>query len=98
MDIYAPNRKIIIERLKGKKTLITGGASGIGAAISECFLNEGARVIVLVRSPDKLEEIRKKFPVCEDDGWQVDLDELKQAVMPHAQDTKKLEVIGGGLA
>ena len=61
MDIYVPYREIIMERLKGKKTLVTGGASGIGASITERFLNEGARVIVLSRSSDKLEAIRKKF-------------------------------------
>lgn len=54
-----------MERLKGKKTLVTGGASGIGASITERFLNEGARVIVLGRSSDKLEAISKKFPTLD---------------------------------
>jgi meso-butanediol dehydrogenase/(S,S)-butanediol dehydrogenase/diacetyl reductase len=54
-----------MERLKGKKTLVTGGASGIGASITERFLNEGARVIVLSRSADKLEAISKKFPTLD---------------------------------
>ena len=65
MDIYPPYREIIMERLKRKKTLITGGASGIGASITERFLNEGAQVIVLSRSSDKLEAIRNKFPNLE---------------------------------
>jgi NAD(P)-dependent dehydrogenase (short-subunit alcohol dehydrogenase family) len=51
-----------MERLKGKKTLVTGGTSGIGAAITERFLNEGARVIVLSSNPDKLAAISKKYP------------------------------------
>jgi len=51
-----------MERLKGKKTLITGGTSGIGAATTERFLNEGARVIVLSRNRDKLAAISKKYP------------------------------------
>ncbi len=54
-----------MERLKGKKTLITGGASGIGAAITERFLNEGAKVIVLGRNSAKLEAIRKEFPTLD---------------------------------
>jgi 3-oxoacyl-[acyl-carrier protein] reductase len=50
-----------MERLKGKKTLITGGTSGIGAATTERFLNEGASVIVLSSNFDKLAAISKKI-------------------------------------
>ena len=38
-------------RLKGKCAIVTGGASGIGAAIVEAFTREGARVVVA--DPDK---------------------------------------------
>lgn len=33
-------------QLTGKNVLITGGATGIGRAIAQCFLDEGARVVV----------------------------------------------------
>jgi len=48
-------------RLGGKKILVTGGTSGIGDAITGRCLNEGARVIVLSRSLEKLEAIKNKY-------------------------------------
>lgn len=43
--------------LDGQSVLVTGGASGLGRAIVERFLDEGARVAVLDRSPDRLAEL-----------------------------------------
>ncbi|MBV8683637.1 MAG: 3-(cis-5,6-dihydroxycyclohexa-1,3-dien-1-yl)propanoate dehydrogenase [Caulobacteraceae bacterium] len=40
--------------LDGEVVLITGGASGLGRAIVERFLDEGARVTVLDRTPERL--------------------------------------------
>ncbi|CAG7964326.1 unnamed protein product [Penicillium nalgiovense] len=49
-------------RLAGRKCMITGGTSGIGFAIAERFLQEGASTIVLVgRSQTRLEEAAKKL-------------------------------------
>lgn len=38
--------------LSNKRTLITGGASGIGKATVRRFLEEGAQVIVIDRDED----------------------------------------------
>lgn len=44
--------------LDGDRVLITGGASGIGRAVVDRFVEEGARVVVLDRSEDGLKELR----------------------------------------
>lgn len=44
-------------RLKGKSVVITGASSGIGRAITERFVNEGAKVIAVARRAERLEEL-----------------------------------------
>jgi 2-keto-3-deoxy-L-fuconate dehydrogenase len=46
-----------MEELKGLRALVTGGASGIGLAIVQAFLAEGAQVAALDRVPDKPAEV-----------------------------------------
>jgi meso-butanediol dehydrogenase/(S,S)-butanediol dehydrogenase/diacetyl reductase len=48
--------------LKDKRVLITGGASGIGAATAARFLEEGSRVCVLDRDPQACEQIKRELP------------------------------------
>jgi len=49
--------------LSGEVVLITGGASGLGRAIVERFLEEGAQVAVLDRTPDRLGELAGQVEV-----------------------------------
>jgi len=58
--------------LKGKVALITGGGSGIGTAIAERFVADGAKVCITGRRKEMLEEVAKSLPsgtvvICQGD-------------------------------
>lgn len=53
-------------RLAGKRAIITGGSTGIGAAIAKRFLNEAAEVAVWSNNPDNLRAIKKDLPKLAD--------------------------------
>ncbi len=50
-----------MNRLKGKRALITGGTTGIGLETARAFLNEGARVAVTGKNPVTLEAARHEL-------------------------------------
>ncbi|MBV1875214.1 MAG: SDR family NAD(P)-dependent oxidoreductase, partial [Cycloclasticus sp.] len=45
--------------LDNKVVLVTGGASGIGLAIVERFVEEGAKLCVMDRSQERIDELEK---------------------------------------
>ncbi|MGI0066420.1 MAG: SDR family NAD(P)-dependent oxidoreductase, partial [Nitrosotalea sp.] len=48
-------------RLKDKVAIVTGASSDIGLGISKKFVEEGAKVVLLGRKIDKLEQVRKSI-------------------------------------
>jgi NAD(P)-dependent dehydrogenase (short-subunit alcohol dehydrogenase family) len=65
--------------LKGKRVLITGGASGIGAATAARFLEEGSAVVVLDRDAKGRAQILSQLPKLAG-AVDADVSSLKQVV------------------
>ena len=53
-------------RLANKRVIVTGGSTGIGAAIVQRFLAEGAKVSVWCRNPDHAAAIGRDLPSLSD--------------------------------
>lgn len=60
--------------LTGRRALVTGGASGIGAACAAAFAAAGAHVIVADLNGDAAEAVAKELG---GEAWQVDLSDTK---------------------
>src|SRR4030095_7617233 len=54
-------RRDVMNRLKGKRALITGGTSGIGLETARQFVAEGARVAITGTNPKTLEAARAEL-------------------------------------
>ena len=74
-----------MSRLSGKRALITGGARGIGRAISEAFAREGARIAVADLLGDEAQDTAKDLGGL---GLQMDVTDLMsiQAGVTQAED------------
>jgi 3-oxoacyl-[acyl-carrier protein] reductase len=77
--------------LKGKRVLITGGASGIGAATAARFLEEGSSVVVLDRDAQGRKQIQDKLPNLAG-TVDADVSNLKQV---QAAFTEAVRLMGG---
>lgn len=78
--------------LAGKRSVITGGASGIGKATAARFLEEEAQVIVIDRDAEALDQLREQLPALSE-GLQVDVAE--PAAVGEAFD--RIKLVWGGL-
>jgi meso-butanediol dehydrogenase/(S,S)-butanediol dehydrogenase/diacetyl reductase len=77
--------------LKSKRVLITGGASGIGAATAARFLEEGSAVVVLDRDTDARRRIQQQLPELAGTVG-ADVSSLEQV---EAAFTEAISVMGG---
>lgn len=50
-----------MKMIKGRKAIVTGGASGIGLAIAEKFVQNDIRTIIIGRDRQKLKEAKQKL-------------------------------------
>ena len=83
-------------QLKGKVALITGGGAGIGAAISERFVKEGARIIITGRRRKVLEDMAGKLPTGSVEIFAGDVsreDDVKEMVKAALKFGGKLDVL-----
>ncbi len=71
--------------LKDKRVLITGGASGIGAATAARFLEEGSRVCVLDRDAQACAHIRHELPALSGEAIIADVTDLMQVEAAFAE-------------
>jgi len=64
--------------LQGKNVLVTGGSSGIGAALAEGFARAGATVGICARRADRLDQVLERVRAHAPDSrrWTVDLADL----------------------
>jgi meso-butanediol dehydrogenase/(S,S)-butanediol dehydrogenase/diacetyl reductase len=77
--------------LSGKRVLITGGASGIGAATAARFLEEGSDVCVLDRDAKARDQIRRQLPELAG-TVDADVSDLKQVQAAFAD---AVRILGG---
>lgn len=69
--------------LKGKVVIITGASSGIGKATAELLAKAGAKLVLIARRKERLDEIKDSLPescICTYQADVTDFEELQAAV------------------
>ena len=76
--------------------LITGGASGLGRAVVERFLDEGAKVVVFDIDQEGLDELNTEYnEVCTVQGDVTSLSDNKKAVSTAVEEFGRIDIFVG---
>ncbi|GAB3442513.1 SDR family oxidoreductase [Massilia solisilvae] len=91
-----------MKRLDGKTAVVTGASSGIGRAIVERFVAEGAKVFAFARNAEALKSLEAAYPgqvvaITGDVTRQADLRQLVESVLKHT-DAIDILVPNAGIA
>jgi NAD(P)-dependent dehydrogenase (short-subunit alcohol dehydrogenase family) len=90
-----------MDRLKGKRALITGGTTGIGLATARQFLREGARVMVTGWNEDTLararQELGREVPVVRVDAGNAGDQHLLRSRVEEAFGQLDVAVLNAGI-
>lgn len=78
-------------QLKGKRALVMGSSSGLGRAVAESLIEEGARVVICSRGEEKLREVARSIGAA--DAFACDLSRAGAA----REVTRKAAAALGGL-
>jgi NADP-dependent 3-hydroxy acid dehydrogenase YdfG len=83
-------------KLDGKVTLVTGASSGIGEATALAMAEEGARVAIMARRQDRLEDLAKRIGESKAliiVGDVADLEQAQQAVKTTNEKFGRLDIL-----
>ena len=85
----------MVDRLKGKVAIITGGSAGIGKGIAKLFVSEGAKVVIAARNKKMLEEAIKEINSSNAIAVECDVTEardVKELIKRTVDRFKKLDI------
>ncbi len=78
---------------KNKIVLITGASSGIGNALAKKLAEENARLILLSRNFEKLQELKNEFPNSEIDIYKCDVTNKANVIEVFSEIKKKFNSV-----